>query len=84
MQHQAMALGYFFLAVFCVSTSAHTFVELRLPLLLAALVALVVGIAYVAGPFVARLRAFPSWLAKMIRLAQQPPDHAPAMTDEHA
>ena len=82
MQRQAMALGYFFLAVFCVMASAHSFVELRIPLLVAALAALVVGLGYVADPLVAHLRSIPSWLAGMIRLAQQPPTRVPSIADE--
>jgi Tfp pilus assembly protein PilE len=82
MQQHMMALGYFFLAVLCVLTSAHTFVELRIPLLLAALLALVAGAAYVAGPLAARLRAVRTWLLQLIRIAQEPPGHTSATTDE--
>jgi hypothetical protein len=80
-QH-AIALGYFFLSIFCVFTSAHSFVELRVALLLAALMALVAGVAYVASPLIARLRAVQAWFVQIIRLAQEPPRHSSAAADE--
>jgi Tfp pilus assembly protein PilE len=82
MQQHVMALGYFFLAVFCVLTSGHSFVELRIPLLLAALLALVAGVAYVASPLAARFRAVKAWLLQLIRIAQEPPRHTSVTADE--
>jgi hypothetical protein len=88
-QKHALALGYFFLAVFCILTSAHSFIELRLPLLLAAVLAIVVGTGYIARPLseilshIARqLLSIPGWIAKMIRLAQEPPHRGPVANDE--
>jgi hypothetical protein len=82
MAHHALALGYFFLAVFCTFVSAHSFRELRIPLLVAAALALAAGVAYIPGPLTAayralsaRLREFVSWVAKMIRQAKEPPSH---------
>jgi hypothetical protein len=87
--HHAIALGYFFLAAFCVFASANSFVELRRILLAAAVFALIAGVGYVAGPLAARLRAFMGWLGtlpeslvKLIRIAQEPPNRSPSATDE--
>jgi hypothetical protein len=89
--HHAIALGYFFLTAFCVLASAHSFLELRRILLAAAVLALIAGIGYVASPLAARLRAFWGWLStlpqglvKLIRMAQEPPDRAPAATYERS
>jgi hypothetical protein len=82
MQRHAIALGYFFLAVLCVLTSAHSFLELRVPLLIAGLLALIAGVAFVAGPHVARLRPVRTWLLQMIRLAQEPPRRPSAPAGE--
>jgi hypothetical protein len=87
--HHAIALGYFFLAAFCTFASAHSFRELRVVLLLAALLAFAAGVGYVGGPLAVRLRtlivwlrAVPGWLTKMTRLAQEPPARAAAPIDE--
>jgi hypothetical protein len=89
--HHAIALGYFFLAAFCVFASAHSFVELRWVLLAAAVLALIAGIGYVASPLATRLRAFWGWLStlpeglvKLTRIAQEPPDRAPSTKDERS
>ena len=93
MAHHAIALGYFFLAAFCALASAHGFRELRVPMLVAAMLALVAGVGYVARPLGAGFRAGstrlvrllgdgPAWLVRMIRLAQEPPPRAPATMDE--
>jgi dipeptide/tripeptide permease len=88
-QKHALALGYFFLAVFCILTSAHSFIELRLPLLFAAVLAIIVGTGYIARPLSEilslmgrQLLSIPSWLAKMVRLAQEPPHRGPVSNDE--
>jgi hypothetical protein len=82
MQKQALAIGYFYLAVFCVLTSAHSFIELRLPLLLAAVISLLVGVSFVSEPVLLWLRGLSSWFAKMYRVAQEPPHREPSANDE--
>ena len=81
-QKHALALGYFFLAVFCVFTSAHSFVQLRFLLLLAAILAVVVGVGYVASPLAARVRQVQASMVELIRIARQPPTHGSATSDE--
>jgi hypothetical protein len=81
-QQHAIALGYFYLAVICVFTSAHSFVEFRVPLLFAAILALVAGVGYVASPLAARLRRAQGWIAQLIRAAQEPPSSASAADDD--
>jgi hypothetical protein len=82
MQKHAIALGYFFLAVFCIFTSAQSFYELRIPLLLAALAAALAGFGILFSPFAARLQACKTWLVHMFNLARQPPVHDPKYGDE--
>ena len=82
MQKHAIALGYFFLAVFCILTSAQGFYELRVLLLLAALAAALAGFVVLFSPFAARLRAFKNWLVQMFNLARTPPEHDSKRGDE--
>jgi hypothetical protein len=81
-QKHALALGYFFLAVFCILTSAHSFIELRIPLLLAAMISVLVGVNFVSEPVLLWLRGLSSWFAKMYRVAQEPPHREPVANDE--
>jgi len=94
-QKHAIALGYFFLSVFCVVASAHTWTNFTFALLLAALLAFVVGMGYAASPLVAgvgyvvrnlvpRFREVYAWCIRMVRLAQEPPTRTPASTDEQS
>ena len=87
MQKHAMALGYFFLAVFCVFTSAHSFRELLLPLLLAALAATLAGVGYLLSVCAVTLQAWKTWLShwfvRMFHLARQPPVRESKLGDEH-
>lgn len=74
MHKQAMALGYFFLAVFCLFTSAQD----RLwwcstPLLLAAAGAALIGCGFLWSACAHLLPAVKTGLVKMVHLAQQPP-----------
>lgn len=82
MQKHALALGYFFLAVFCILTSAHSFIELRIPLLLAAMTSVLVGVSFVSEPVLLWLRGLSSWFSKMYRVAQEPPHRERAANDE--
>ena len=82
MQQHAIALGYFFLAVLCVLTAAHSFVEFRIPLIFAALLALVTGVGYVASPLVAWLRRARDRIAQVVRMAEKPPSSALATDEE--
>ncbi len=87
MQKHAMALGYFFLAVFCVFTSAHSFHGLHLPLLLAALAAAVAGVGYLLSACAETLQAartrLSQWFVRMFHLAQQPPVRESKLGDEY-
>ena len=40
------------------------------------------GVAYVANPLIARLRALQAWFVQMFRLAQEPPRHTSTAADE--
>ena len=87
MQKHAITLGYFFLAVFCVFTSTHSFRGLHLPLLLAALAAAVAGVGYLLSVCAMTLQAGMTWLShwfvRMLHLAQQPPVRESKLGDEH-
>ena len=83
MQKHAMALGYFFLAVFCVFTSDHSFIGLRLPLLLAALAATLAGVGYWLSAFAVTLQAGMTWFVRMFHLARQSPVRESKLGDEH-
>ncbi len=86
MQKHALALGYFFLAVFCVFTSAQSFRELHRPLLLAALVATLAGVGYLLSHYALTLQAAKTWLShwfvRMFHLAQQPPVRESKLRDD--
>jgi hypothetical protein len=87
MQRHAIALGYFFLGVFCVYVSAIGFGGLRLPMLAAALAALAAGLGYLFHPHRAWLQAraasMHQWLLQMLREAQRPPARQSRPTDEN-
>jgi len=71
-----MALGYFFLAVFCVFTSTQGFLVLYcIPLLLAALAAALMALGFLFSACATQFQEGKNWLAQMVRLAQQPPTH---------
>ncbi len=86
MQKHAMALGYFFLAVFCVFTNAHCILGLHLPLLWAALAAAVAGVGYLLSACAVTLQAgktrLSHWFVRMFHLAQQPPIRESSLRDE--
>ena len=86
MQKHALALGYFFLAVFCVFTSAHSFLGLHRPLLLLALVATLAGVGYLLSACAVTLQARKTWLShwfvRMFHLAQQPPIRESKLGDD--
>lgn len=73
MQSQAMALGYFFLSVFCIFTSANSGAVFREPLTFAAFLALAAGVGYIAQPAAAALRSLRAWTVQMVRLARETP-----------
>ncbi len=74
MQKHAMALGYFFLAVFCVFTCSQGFLQLfYIPLLLAALAAALMGLGFLFSACAPQFQALKNWLVQMVCLAQQPP-----------
>jgi hypothetical protein len=74
-QKHAIALGYFFLAMFCIFTSAQSFYGLRILLLLAALAAVLAGFGVLFSPFAARLLACKNWLVQAFNIARKPPVH---------
>ncbi len=74
MQKHALALGYFFLAVFCIFTSSQGFLQLfSFPLLLAAFAAALMGLGFLWSGCAPQLSAVKKWLVEMVRLAQQSP-----------
>ncbi len=85
MQNHAIALGYFFLSVFCIFTSSqaslHTF---RVPLLLAALLAAVMGMGNLYIAWADQLQKIRLWLMQMVRLAQQAPTHLKQPSEEQS
>jgi hypothetical protein len=86
MQRHAIALGYFFLAVFCIYVSAVAFGGVRLPMLAAAVAALAAGLGYLLHPHRAwlqtRAASMHQWLLQMLREAQHPPTRQSRPNDE--
>lgn len=78
MHKQAMALGYYFLAVFCVLTSTFLGHELSLLLLVAAVAAAIAGFGFQFDIPLTRRK-----LADLIQLAQEPPVRETKLSDEH-
>ncbi len=77
MQKHAIALGYFFLSVFCIFTSSQGYLELFcIPLLLVALVAALMGIGFLMSAWAGQFQAARKWLLQMVHLAQQAPINA--------
>ncbi|MBX3449225.1 MAG: hypothetical protein KF777_06685 [Planctomycetaceae bacterium] len=79
MQKHTMALGYFFLAIFCIFTSAQE--SLRMfspPLLVAAFAAAMMGLGFLLSAVAPLFAAVKDWFIRLMRLAQQPPvEHKP-------
>lgn len=74
MQKHALALGYFFLAVFCIFTCSQGFLQrFYIPLLLAALAAALMGLGYLFSACAPQFPAVKNSLLQMVRLAQSPP-----------
>ena len=74
MQNHAIALGYFFLSVFCIFTSSQGYLNMfRSLLLVVALLAALMGLGYLFIAWAAQFQATRSWLMQMVRLAQQAP-----------
>lgn len=74
MQKHALALGYFFLAVFCIFTCSQGFLQLfYIPLLLAALAAALMGLGFLLSACAPQFPAVKKWLVQMVRMAQEPP-----------
>ena len=84
MQKHAMALGYFFLSVFCIFTCSQGFLVLYcIPLLLAALAAALMGLGFLFSACAAQFQAGKNWLVQLVRLAQQPPAHPSTFREDH-
>jgi hypothetical protein len=82
LQKHFLALGYFFLRVFCIFTSAHCF-KIFSPILMgAAFLALVAGVGYIAEPFVVMLRAAGGWMVEVVRFADETPKQMSEKTEE--
>lgn len=71
MQNHAMALGYFFLSVFCVFASPQVQLRFQIPLQLAALISALMGIGFLTIAWAARFQAAKRWVVEMVRLARQ-------------
>ena len=72
MQKHAIALGYFFLAVFCIYTATEVIRELQVWMALAALIATLAGFGYLLSAFGNQLKAGTSWFIKESRRPPQP------------
>ena len=73
MYKHALALGYFFLAVFCAYVSAQTFAGLSTPLLMGAFAAAAIGAGYLYSAFSEQLRVLREQFSALVREAQEPP-----------
>ena len=77
LQKHAMALGYFFLSVFCVFATTQGYLELFcIPLLLVALVAALMGIGFLMSAWAGQFQTAKRWLLQMVQLEQQAPINA--------
>ena len=80
-----MALGYFFLTVFCLFTSPQSYLELRIPLMLAALLAALIGLGFFVSACAPQIQAIKNWFLEMVqlmRLARELPPHPTALREE--
>ena len=73
MRKHAIALGYFFLAVFCIYVSHHASIVFHSTLVTAATCALVVGGVFFVAASVQQLQTGKQFLGRWIRKAQEPP-----------
>ena len=73
MQKHAMALGYFFLSVFCIFTSSQGYLPLRMPLLIVSLLAALMGIGFLMSAWAAQFQTAWSWWLQLVRVGQQAP-----------
>ena len=86
MEKHAMALGYFFLAAFCIVNSAHTVPPLALPLLLAGLVAALVGSRFFVIACASRIKSVKNWfvdMARLVPLARELPPRPSTFREDH-
>jgi hypothetical protein len=70
MQKHAMALGYFFLAVFCIFTSSQD-LPLQIPLLVVAMLAALMGIGFLMSAWAAQFQTAWRWWLQVVRLGQK-------------
>ena len=77
MQKHAIALGYFFLSVFCIFTSSQGYLPLRRPLLIVSLLSALTGIGFLMSAWAAQFLTAWKWWLQLVRLGQQAPinDH---------
>ncbi|MDB5346397.1 MAG: hypothetical protein JWP89_4774 [Schlesneria sp.] len=88
MEKHAMALGYFFLAAFCLFACGHSALPLQLPLLMAGLAAVLVGAVFFvsacAPRILAILKAITNWFVetgRLVPLARELPPHRSALQE---
>ena len=74
MQKHVMALGYFFLAVFCIFTSSHGYLQLRIPLLIVSMLAALMGIGFLMSAWAAQFQTAWRWWLQSVRMGQQAPN----------
>ena len=86
MQKHALALGYFFLAMFCIYTSSQGFLQkYYVPLLLAAFAFGLTGFGFLMSACTLQLLAAKEWCVRILQLAQQPPVKSlPIAAEEHS
>lgn len=83
MQKHAMALGYFFLAVFCLFTSSQI-LQLQGPLLLAALFAAFTGVGFFLNACAEQIQAAKKWLLQIFWRLVRESEHPSNYRDKHS
>ena len=73
MQKHAIALGYFFLAVFCIYVRHHASIVFHSTLATAAIFAGLVGGVFFVAAAIQKLQTGKEFLGRWIRKAQEPP-----------
>ncbi len=88
MEKHAMALGYFFLAAFCLFACGHSALPLQVPLLLAGVAGALVGFVFLASACALRIqavtKAITNWFvetARLVPLARELPPHRSALKE---
>ena len=73
MQKHAMALGYFFLSVFCIFASSQGYLQLQMPLLIVSLLAALMGFGFLMSAWAAQFLMAWRWWLQLVRVGLQAP-----------